>query len=375
MDRTRLTDTDRIRRLIRETQLDGVIATAPHDVTHTSGYYNLDQRLLPEHLHVCFWPANGDPILLIPARERMLETFVTDVRTYPSYGGPPHAELQLLADAMSERGTANGRLGVDLEAISAASFHALRKLVPHASFEDAGALLERMRNVKTPAEIEIMRHAAAATDKAIVAGYAQATVGDTEKDIVDSIDTHTLKYGAEAVAFNIIASGPRTLLGHHRAEAVRVCAGDVIRVDYGGLFSGYYTDLARMAVVDKPTARQESIYARCLEIQRRCIDAIRPGATGNSIDGMARRLYADAGLPVTRNMFGHSIGLTVHERPVFAPGDDLSLEPQMVVCVENGWTDVEHAERYHLEDIVLVTKGSPEVLSDRFDDSVLYIIR
>jgi Xaa-Pro aminopeptidase len=374
MDRTKLTDTSRIQRLIREAKLDGVIATSPYNVTHTSGYYNLDQRLLPEHLHACLWPAQGDPVLVIPARERKLETFVRDVRTYPAYGGPPHRDIGLLAEAVRDRVGANARVGIDLESLPAFHYTQLMKQMPEVTLESADELLERMRNIKTAEEVRVMRDAAAGTDKAIAEGYAEAAAGDTEKKVVDGIDFHTLRNGAETVAFNIIASGPRSVLGHHRGEDVPISKGDIVRVDYGGIFSGYFTDLARMAVVGKPSDRQRSIYERCLHIQQKCIEECRPGTTGHEIDALARRLYAEAKMPLTRNMFGHSIGLTVHERPVFAPGDDLPLEPNMVICVENGWNDAEHRERYHIEDMVLVTKDGPRVISDQFDSSRLFVI-
>jgi Xaa-Pro aminopeptidase len=374
LDRSKHTDTARIRRLVREADFDGVIGTAPFNVTHMSGYYNLDQRLLPEHLHAILWPASGEPVLVIPSRERQLETFVSDVRTYPAYGGAPDQGERVLAQAVIDRGLATGRIGIDVKALSAAQMTHLTALLPGAKLEAADQLLERMRNVKTPAEIETIRHAAAGTDSATAQGYKEAKPAQTEKEIVDRIDFHTLQNGAETVAFNIIASGARTLLGHHRAEQVAVKNGDVVRVDYGGLFSGYLTDLARMAVVGKPSDRQQSIYARCLEIQKVCVEACKPGVTGGEVDALARSLYAKAKLPLTRNMFGHSIGLTIHEHPIIAPGETLPLEANMVVCVENGWSDVEHGERYHLEDMILVTLSGPKVLSDRFDASQLFVI-
>jgi Xaa-Pro aminopeptidase len=375
MDRTELTDTTRLRRVLREAHLDGILATAPENVTHTSGYYNLDQRLLwSEFLHGCFWPVEGDPVLVLPNMERKLESFIKDVRIYRTYAGGPGSPETMLAEAIKDRRADRGRIGIDLRGIPASSYEQLKRLLPSASFVDAGEVFERLRNVKTRAEIEILTKAAAATDKAIAVGYREASCGDTEKKIVDSIDYHTLKYGAETVAFNIIASGPRILHGHHRAEEIAVQAGDVVRVDYGGLFKGYFTDLARMAVVGEPSERQRSIYGRCIEIQIACIEACKPGVTGAEIYRLACELYEKANLQLTRSMFGHSIGLHVHERPFFAANEPMPLEPSMVVCVENGWNDVEHNERYHIEDMLLVTPSRAEVLSDESDRSSMQVI-
>jgi Xaa-Pro aminopeptidase len=73
-------------------------------------------------------------------------------------------------------------------------------------------------------------------------------------------------------------------------------------------------------------------------------------------------------------MFGHSIGLGLHERPVFRDGDDWPLEPGAVVCVENGLTDLERKERYHVEDMAVITASGYELLSTYTDTSRLYQI-
>jgi Xaa-Pro aminopeptidase len=63
-------------------------------------------------------------------------------------------------------------------------------------------------------------------------------------------------------------------------------------------------------------------------------------------------------------MFGHSIGLYVHEPPIIDAKTARSLEPGMVLCVEHGWTDTEYPERYHIEDMILVTDNSAQILSN-----------
>ncbi|MHB1004730.1 MAG: M24 family metallopeptidase [Chloroflexota bacterium] len=374
MNRIAFTDTDRIRRLIGESGLDAVVATSPENVTHTSGYYNLDQRLLPEHLHACVWTADGEPTLVIPARERRLEVFVRDVREHLAPGGSDDHGLDLVTAALRERGLSGGVIGLDLFHLPALLAHGLATRLPSARIVDASDLLARMRAVKTPAEIELLHGANRATEKAIMLGYAQARPGDTEKSVVDAMDHFTAKLGAEAVAFNIIASGERTIQGHHRGEAVAIKAGDLLRVDYGGLFDGYFTDLVRMAVVGKPVERQRATYAACYAVHQRCLAALRPGLGAQALFELAERAYSEVGLPITRTMYGHSIGLKVHERPVIQDGDEWPLEMGMVLCIENGYTDRGVGERYHLEDAVAITSSGYRLLSDYSDSSELYVI-
>lgn len=374
MDRTACTNCDRIRRVIREAGLDGVVATAPENVTHTSGYYSLAQRLMPERLHACVWLAEGEPVLVIPAAEQQLDTFVRDVRTFRVSGGIGVEGLELLAESLREKGLTRGRIGLDLARLPAAHLLGLTERLPEANFVDATDQFEQMRLVKTPAEVKILRRAAMATEKAIAIGFAQARPGDTEKSVVDAIDYHTEKLGAEIVGFNVMTSGKRTVLDHHRAELAPIKPGDLLRVDYGGVFDGYFSDVVRMAVVGCPCDRQRAIYSRCYTIQRRCLAALRPGVAGQELYELAVRAHAEAGLPLTQTMLGHSIGLAVHERPVLEKGDGWTLEPDVVMCVENGFTDLERGERYHLEDMAVITATGYELLSSYSDTSELYVI-
>lgn len=375
MDRTSYTDTSRLVRLLREAGLDAVIGTAPENVTYASGYCNWDQRmLLSEELAACLWPANGEPVLVIQQQYRVLETFVKDVRTYLRYGAQPHAPERTLADAITDRGLASARIGIDLVLLPAARYLTLRDLLPKVTFVDASELFAKMRGVKTEDEIALLRRACAVTDTALAIGLGLAKAGETEKQVADRIDAQLLVNGADGISHNIFGSGPRSILGHHRGEPTPLEAGSLVRTDYGGTFEGYVSDLARPAVVGKPSERQRSTYDRCLELHHRCIERLRPGMTGGEFDRISRGLYAGAGMADTRPMFGHSIGLYIHERPLLIPEETMTIENSMVLCIENGLRDFDHGENYHLEDTVVVREAGAEILSAGFDTSRLFEI-
>jgi Xaa-Pro aminopeptidase len=170
--------------------------------------------------------------------------------------------------------------------------------------------------------------------------------------------------GADFVAFNVFASGARTPLGHHLAEDVPLERGAIVRVDYGAAFGGYYSDLVRMAVVGQPSDRQRDIYRRVVELQRDMIGRCRPGTTLRELWDTTTAAHQRRDMPMTRTMFGHSIGLVVHEPPIFDARHEDVLEDGMVVCVEHGWSDSAHGERYHIENEVLITDQGPEVLDN-----------
>ena len=101
-----------------------------------------------------------------------------------------------------------------------------------------------------------------------------------------------------------------------------------------------------------------------VELQQRMVDRLLPGAIPADLISQSLGEYEEMGLPPDRPMWGHGIGLGVHEKPVFVSSEKQPLEANMVLCIEHGWMDQEHSERYHVEDMYLVTADGPELLSD-----------
>jgi len=277
-------------------------------------------------------------------------------------------------EALAEKGLARSRIGLEMGYLSVTLFEELKALMPAAEFIDCATLCGEARMIKTEAEIDHLRWAAGVTDKAIRIAYEMARPGDTEKSVADMMGYAITRLGADRVAFNVVASGERIIEGHHFAERVPLTEGDLFRVDYGGLFFGYYTDLARMAVVGEPSDRQRSTYQKVVDLHRRMVERIRPGAIPGEIVERSLREYQEMGLPPNRDLFGHGIGLHVHEMPSFTVSEAQPLEANMVICVENGWTDEAAGERYHVEDMYLITEGGPRLLSDYASIDQMYII-
>ena len=357
-----LTNHQRLQEQIDHRGLDAAIALSQPNLTYTSGFHNLDLALLPyERLHATVTDGTGNVTFIHPKREEPVDTWVPDVVVYDD---SEESGLNVLAQVLHDKGLGRSRLGIELGQVPAAIIDGLREALPEAQWRSADDLFAEVRLIKTPAEVEVLKELAVATERAIVAAYSMARPGDTEKQVVDLMGYAVTRNGADIVAFNVFASGPRTTTGHHRAEPVRLEPGSIVRVDYGASLRGYYSDLVRMAVVGEPTERQRSIYRRVVEFHREMIDLCRPGKSLRDLWEATSRSHERLGLTMTRSMFGHSIGLYVHEPPIIDAKTVRSLEPGMVLCVEHGWTDTAYPERYHIEDMILVTDNSPQILSN-----------
>lgn len=353
----------RFRRLMDESDLAAVIATSPANITYTSGYHNIDMKLLPERMKAVILPRDGEPILMLNGNKNTVGTFIDDVRKYALYEGVKDPGLWSLVDVLRTMELVDEKVGIEMRYVTGHTLGVLQREFPRVRWVGADDLLERTRQVKTEAEIELMRHAARVTDRAIAMAYRSARPTDTEKSVGDTMSYNAMRFGADIVAFNVLASGKRMTAGHHTGASVPLEAGSLMRCDFGASFQGYYSDLARLAVVGKPSQRQRDTYARYLDVHQRTLDFVRPGVTGEEIFDYACSLYREHGLSLPM-MGGHSIGLIIHERPVIIPGDDCEVEEGMTMCIETVSSVEEHNEHYHLEDMIVVRDKGVEVLSD-----------
>lgn len=362
----------RLRQQIQEQGMDAAIALSAANLTYTSGFYNFDMTLLPfERLHATVTDASGQVTFVHPKREEPVHTFVEDEVIY---NANEQQGIDVLVDVIQRRGLASSSIGIELHTAPAEIVIGLQQALPDVNWVAADHLFNEVRLIKTPAEVERLRQAAIATERGIMAAYALARPGDTEKQVVDLMGYGVTRNGGDFIAFNVFASGPRTTHGHHLAENVPLERGNIVRVDYGACFQGYYTDLVRMAVVGQPSERQRDIYRRVIELHREMIDLCRPGNTFKDLWDTTYASYNRLGMPLTRNMFGHSIGLSVHEPPIVDANGDRVIEPGMVLCIEHGWTDRDHAERYHSENMVLITDGEPDVLDKTTNIDEMFVI-
>jgi Xaa-Pro dipeptidase len=386
MDRTSFTNQDRLRVLIEGSDLDALLITGRENVTYAAGFYDPGLRTMPNRTHALLWPAGGEPVFIVPQYRLGAETLIEDVRGYDFYvreegvldpRGRAHvhrAPVDLLVEVVREKGLAEGRIGLEMESLPAGLYAALRRRLPGATFVDATSLLAEARMVKTPAEIELLQAAGLATEKAIRVGFELARLGTTSRDVAVTISDALLRLGAEEVAFlelDVMAQGRKL---DYRERVAALQKGNLVRVDAGGFFAGYYSDVARMAVVGEPTAEQRAFYGRLFGVQREIIERIlRPGVPGHRLFAETRRAFDEAGFETPWGMIVHGLGLYIHERPWVREAESYALEPGMVLCVEA----ISHGpgeEMWHVEDLVVVTEGGVEELTTHTDASRLFVI-
>jgi len=227
----------------------------------------------------------------------------------------------------------------------------------------AGAV-ERLREVKSPEEVEAMRASAQLCSKAFQQATRRFRPGMTETDAAAEIEYRMRRLGAQGPAFEtIVAAGARAALPHARPGAACLAPGQPVLVDMGANADGYMSDMTRMVHLGAPGRPFLELYGAVLEAQQAALAAVRAGAAARRVDQAARRALRARGLErYFTHSTGHGVGLEIHEGPRLGARSDETLETGMVVTVEPG-VYLAGKAGIRIEDTVLVTAAGAEILT------------
>jgi Xaa-Pro aminopeptidase len=325
------------REVAAETGVDLLVVTPGSDLRYLCGY----SAHAMERLTALAVPRRGEPFLVVPRLEAPMVdaspagTLGLEVLTWDETDDP----FALLARAATARlGSAPARVAVGDRTWA---LHALGVggALPGAALELASPVVDRLRMVKTPAEVAELAAAGAAIDRVHARVGEWLRAGRTEAEVGADIAAAILAEGHVSVDFTIVGSGPNGASPHHELSDRVVAEGDVVVVDIGGeTATGYRSDCTRTYAVGRaPGAEVTEWYAVLQEAQAASTAAVRPGVTAEQVDAAARGVIAAAGWgEYFIHRTGHGIGLDTHEAPYIVAGNDLPLEPGMAFSVEPG---------------------------------------
>jgi len=360
---------ERLRVLMEEAGLDGLLVSAPVDdvlgrhsanrryltgftgsagtvlVTREAAYLAVDPR---------YWQQAGeecDPaaITIVPVR------------------GPERAWLRDLLGSARLHGK---RLGLSPHDTTLAAFERLREAIDALPANErprlvtAPPLVERLRRVKDAEERRRIARAAAIADEALRDVLTLVEPGRTELELARAVEAAILRRGGEGVAFStIVAAGPWGALPHAYPREVPLTEGASLVIDMGAYVEGYCSDLTRTVPVGSASERFSFLYEAVREAQLAALETVAPGVRATEPYRAAREALERRGLAeFFTHGLGHGVGLEVHEGPYLGPHSDDVLEPGMVFTIEPGvylpdWGGI------RLEDLVFLGEDGPELLS------------
>jgi Xaa-Pro aminopeptidase len=252
----------------------------------------------------------------------------------------------------------------------------IRDQFPFYELKDATPPIDRLRLIKSPREIEILRYNGRISAEAMKRAIEATAPGKFEYELEAEASYWLFKHGMQGWAYPaIVGSGPMGNQWHYEDNGRQMNAGELVVMDYAGSLDYLTMDVTRTwPVSGRFSDRQLKAYQNTLEAQKAIIAAIKPGVTRDTVRTIAENIYRKNGFEPRYAYIGHYVGLSVHdvgdwEQP-FAAGMVMAIEP--IVDLPD-----EHLH-IRVEDTILVTPTGAEVLTGAVPkevDDLLRLIR
>ncbi|OLC28887.1 MAG: hypothetical protein AUH31_08100 [Armatimonadetes bacterium 13_1_40CM_64_14] len=320
----------------------------------------------------------GDPILFVSGgdadRARRYMPWLEEVHAIPileERGLIAHFADTILQDVVRRHRLQRARIGIDL--VSQGLHDALRARFPDIRWADGDAVMHSARLIKLPEELALIEEAVAIAEAVTQTAIDYVRPGVREIEVAAEAMRVLFRLGGEYahVTSPFVASGERMSPPTRLATDKVVRHGDVVFIDIGAMWNGYFADMGRTVICGEPSSEQKRIFRAVHEAHRAGIEAMRPGATTAHVTKAIHQTAASHGLAehFLTLFIGHGIGVGSNEPPYigepFPGAAAVTLEPGMVFAMEPLiWVpDVPGGGGVRLEDMVLITEDGPHRLS------------
>ncbi|WP_201834096.1 M24 family metallopeptidase [Microvirga zambiensis] len=275
--------------------------------------------------------------------------------------------MQLCVEHLRHLGCPLRRIGIEAGFLPADAYLVLKDAIQGCEIVDAVFTLERLRAVKTEAELQLLRQASEGVVEAMLAVFSTVCPGQTKREVVEALRREETIRGL-LFEYCLITAG--TSLNRAPSDQVLV-EGDIMSLDSGGNHRGYIGDLCRMGILGEPDAELRDLLGQIDEVQQAARKPLRDGVIGAEIyaavEPSMQRLTAGKA-----SFVAHGMGLISHEAPRLTASSpwpysaydrDLPLPAGMVVSIE---TTLQHPRRgfIKLEDTVAITAAGHEAYGD-----------
>jgi Xaa-Pro aminopeptidase len=347
---------------MRKEKLDAAAAISPDNVLYSTGSLIITQKLIRPRLGIALLPIETDPVFIVCEIEESLaraESWIKDIRSYIEFKDSP---IDFLVDVIREKKLDNANIGIEKDYLAIEYYERLHNRLPNVKFTDCQPIFEELRMIKDKEEIELLSFAAKATRKAIDAAFLATKEGDTEKDLANRIRSNLFDMGAEEITFLVMGVGKRSSIAHPFPGDFKLKKGEIVRLDVGALWRGYNSDVARTASIGPPSKQLKSVYKRHMGIYRQVIHSMTVEKRFCDPFNLCKELYESEGLNFTFPHIGHNMGIGLHEHPMVSPEDKKPLEENMIINLEPFYRSPD-GYGYHVEDLLLIHRDGPKVLT------------
>jgi Xaa-Pro aminopeptidase len=368
-------DTKHLDRLMDAAGIDVLIANSKHNIQYLLGGHRciffdyMDAMGISRYLPLLVY-AKGAPEKAAYVGHRLeshqleVTPFWTPVSTTSAAG-----TLDAVAKAVEhvkKSGVKAKRIGVEMAFLPADAAAALRSAMADSEIKDGLFVLERLRAVKRPDELALLRKASELVVDTMKAVMAKTVPGMTKQEQFEMVRREEVNRG---LTFEYLLLTAGSSLNRAPSD-YKFAKGDIMSLDSGANYHGYIGDLCRMAILGEPDAELEDLLGEIEMIQHAAMKPIKAGAPASVIYGVGDPLVHKSKNAEHMHFLAHGMGLVSHEAPRLtnrmgydAYDASLPLEAGMVISVE---TTLQHPKRgfIKLEDTVAVTDSGFEIYGE-----------
>lgn len=345
---------------------DFVIASSPENIFYTSGLPTRHSENNP----ILFSLSNLTPTIVVVRQDgeesvitwMIFDPELTWIKDFRGVMAKDDA-VEALVNILQETGLQKPTIAVE-SIMPIYQYEALKKAFPNAKFETADDIFLECRLVKNPEEIDRIKKSTHIAEKTILAMFHELKEGISDIDMLKIAKNTIVNEGASGwdhITMSLGASDPEA-----PGTGVKMKKNEMTRFDIGAIYKGYTSDVSRHAVLGKIPSDVEKFIREIVDVQRQCIDAIKPGVPTMNILNIAQEAFEKKGEEVPIFPTCHSLGLRCEEIHLFDPllSADKMFEPGMVFDLEF-WVPYEpyNNRLIGMEDTYLVTKNKCERIS------------
>ena len=324
---------DRLERGARQASaagFDGLVVAPGPDLAYFADYLPVATT---ERITLLVIPAEGEPAMLVPALEHgsAAETRAAGAVRLIDWSDGEDEYVPAAALLRPE-----GRYAIS-DATWAMHLLGLQQKLPGVRFEAISHALPMLRALKSGDEVDRLAAAGAAADATFEDVLRLPFAGRSERELAAELDRLLREHGHQQVDFTIVASGPNGADPHHEPGERVITDGDMVVLDFGGLLDGYGSDTTRAVHVGEPTDEEHEVFDTVRRAQQAAFEAVAVGVPCQEVDRAARAVIRDAGYgEFFIHRVGHGIGVTTHEPPYMAEGEERPIEAGMCFSIEPG---------------------------------------
>lgn len=353
--------------------LEAMIAISPENFAYTTGFVVPSQPLMRwRHAMAVVTRDGREALLVVDMEESTVRNHAKgmEVRVWGEF---TDSSMEVLVDLLKDMDLSESAVGLELSYLPAEDFECLKGLLPGVDFRRADEIYDRLRQIKSTGEIELIRNLSRITDQAIGEALGSVKAGMTEMDLAGVLTRGIYARGAEQFKLMIVATGERSEYPNVGPSHRILNPGDLCRVEIFGMIRGYHAAVCRTAVVQKASQEALDIWSVLIECKYLVMDMIKPGASTREIYNSFLVKFEELGFPPI-SFVGHGIGLHLHEEPYLGKYSDAMLEAGMVLGIEPLVYGIGKGFGLQSKDMVAVTEGGCELLSDQTMNDELIVI-